>query len=585
MGKKSAPKAPDYTGAAQAQGVANKDAALQTAILSNPNINTHLGSQTVDWSSGGGTIKYGANGLPYYDKGTGNQQATINQTLSPTEQAKYDQGAALDLGLLDTAQGGLNRVDTMMGTKFDTSGLQGVQSVQGPAQGVQGPSTDGLQELSGINMPQMNYAGGGGFNEGAGNGMTFDQNGQYQGGQFQPTDPNDISRVDTGQLSPYGNLNTDGLQGVNAVDSSTLDPYTTQAGVGGLQQVTDAIRSRGDVDFADRRQALDNDLRIRGFTPGSEGFRREMQGLERQQNDFNQQAILSGGQEQSRIAGMENARRQQGMSEQGQVFSSQMGQRNQQMSERSQEAQFAQQLRAQGLNEQQVQAQMANSNRGQEFSERNTINQSQEQRQAAQFSQQESMAQFAQQLRAQGLNEQQVQAEVSAAQRGQQVDERRIQSELNLANRGQLFGEGQTQSETDRRNRDQLHGENAQRAAFDQSESQRSFQNQNTKVNMEQNTRQQEIQEQAYLRQLPLNEINALRSGTQVTAPQFQQYTGAQVAPAPLFQATQAEGNFNIANAQNAPDIAGGLFQLGGAAMTGGTGGFANSALGGLFGR
>ena len=73
MGKKSE-KAPDYRAAAVEQGQANKDAALQTAYLSNPNINTHLGSQTVDWSSGGGTIKYGANGLPYYDKGTGNQQ-------------------------------------------------------------------------------------------------------------------------------------------------------------------------------------------------------------------------------------------------------------------------------------------------------------------------------------------------------------------------------------------------------------------------------------------------------------------------------------------------------------------------------
>jgi len=737
MGKKSAP-APDYRGAAIEQGEANKDAALQTATLSNPNINTHLGSQTVDWSSGEGSLKTGADGLPYWDS-TGERQATVNQTLSPTEQAKYDKGAALDLGLLDTAQSGLNRVDDMMGTRFDMSDLQGVQSVQGPASGVSGPSTYGLQELTGINMPQMNYTGGGGeathtmpdgsVMRGAGmtgligsvasqipgtraydmnqqletikanNGMTFNQNGQgqnmsgfgdmrarlpweqpAQGGKYQKgddplqrTNPNEIQRMDTGnlgqsgdlnldglseatgidlsgltqngqltqqglqqvqaltqaggplqgvdlsQLGAQGNLNSQGLQNIDGVSADGLDPYSTQAGVGGLQQVTDAIRSRGDVDFADKRQALDNDLRIRGFTPGSEGFRREMQGLERQQNDFNQQAILSGGQEQSRIAGMENARRQQGMSEQGQVFSSQMGQRNQQMNERGQVAQFAQQLRAQGLNEQQVQAQLANSNRAQEFGERNTINQSQEQRNASQFGQQESMAQFAQQLRAQGLSEQQIQAQVSGQQRDRQMAERgqvaqfqegqrasrlneqgaqqtadqsyadqgfdqqeRI-AQLQQSMRAQGMSEQAITAQINAANRAQQFGERTTQAGFDQSESQRTFGNQQDLQAAQGAERQRQIQEQAYLRQLPLNEINALRSGSQVNAPQFQQYTGAEVAAAPLFQSAQQQGNYQIQNAQNQPDIAGGLFQLGGAAMTGGTGGFATSALGELF--
>ena len=511
MGKKSAPKAPDYTGAAQAQGAANREAAYQTALISNPNVKTHLGSQRVEFK-------------PTKD---GFARPYINQTLSPTEQAKYDQGAALDLGLLDTAQGGLSRVNDMMGTQFDMSGLQGVQGVQGPATGVSGPSTEGLQELSGINMPQMNYAGGtNGFNEGAGNGMTFGQNGQYQGGQFQPTDPNDISRVDTGQLSPYGNLNTDGLQGVNAVDSSTLDPYTTQAGVGGLQQVTDAIRSRGDVDFADKRQALDNDLRIRGFTPGSEGFRKEMQGLERQQNDFNQQALLAGGQEQSRIAGMENARRQQGLGEQQAEFDSQYNMRGQDFGERGAMAQFAQQNRAQGLNEM-MQQQTADQSFGQQG-----------------FDQQERVAQFQQAMRAQGMSEQ------------------AITAQINAANRAQQFGERTTQ------------------AGFDQSESQRTFGNQQDLQAAQGAERQRQIQEQAYLRQLPLNEINALRTGTQVNAPQFQQYSGAQVAAAPLFQGAQAQGNFDLQNAQNRPDVMGGLFGLGGAALGGGMFG-----AGGLFGK
>ena len=49
MGKKSPspPPAPDYTGAAVAQGQANLDAARLTARLSNPNISTPLGGQRV----------------------------------------------------------------------------------------------------------------------------------------------------------------------------------------------------------------------------------------------------------------------------------------------------------------------------------------------------------------------------------------------------------------------------------------------------------------------------------------------------------------------------------------------------------
>lgn len=81
--------------------------------------------------------------------------------------------------------------------------------------------------------------------------------------------------------------------------------------------------------------------------------------------------------------------------------------------------------------------------------------------------------------------------------------------------------------------------------------------------------RQQAIQEAQMLRNLPLNEINALRSGSQVSLPQFQAYSGSQVAPAPMFGAAQAQGGWdqNAFNqrmgAYNA--TIGGLFDLGAA--------------------
>ena len=51
--------------------------------------------------------------------------------------------------------------------------------------------------------------------------------------------------------------------------------------------------------------------------------------------------------------------------------------------------------------------------------------------------------------------------------------------------------------------------------------------------------RQQAIQEQAYLRNLPLSEINALRTGSTPNLPQFQGFSGSQVQAAPLLKGAQ----------------------------------------------
>ena len=82
---------------------------------------------------------------------------------------------------------------------------------------------------------------------------------------------------------------------------------------------------------------------------------------------------------------------------------------------------------------------------------------------------------------------------------------------------------------------------------------------------------QQALAEAIQLRQLPLNEITALMSGSQIQNPQFGAYSGATVNAAPLFAASQAQGQFDAntynqqvaqANAQTA-----GMYSLGGAAL------------------
>ena len=94
---------------------------------------------------------------------------------------------------------------------------------------------------------------------------------------------------------------------------------------------------------------------------------------------------------------------------------------------------------------------------------------------------------------------------------------------------------------------------------------------------------QQALAEAIQLRQLPLNEITALMSGSQIQNPQFGAYSGATVAPAPVFAGAQAQGQFeqNVYNQKVAQDNAAtaGLYSLGGAALGAPVGTFSDRRL------
>ena len=80
---------------------------------------------------------------------------------------------------------------------------------------------------------------------------------------------------------------------------------------------------------------------------------------------------------------------------------------------------------------------------------------------------------------------------------------------------------------------------------------------------------QQALAEAIQQRQMPLNEITALQSGSQIQNPQFGAYQGTNVATTPIFAATQAQGQAeqNAYNQQVATQNANtaGLYSLGGA--------------------
>jgi hypothetical protein len=150
----------------------------------------------------------------------------------------------------------------------------------------------------------------------------------------------------------------------------------------------------------------------------------------------------------------------------------------------------------------------------------------------------------------------------------------RTSAETNLVNQGLRPGteaydnaiRSLGEQETDQRTQAVLQGINLDTAANAQGY------NQALQSGQFGNTAQQQALAQAIQgRQMPLNEITALMSGSQIQNPQFGAYQGANVAPAPTFAATQAQGAFD-ANAynqrvatQNANTA--GLYSLGGQAV------------------
>jgi len=112
-----APPPPDYVGAAVAQGVANKEAAIATGKINNPNVINPYGSQTVTWNTNDTAAIPPPKGMDpvsawhwnndpahQFKKGT-DAIPTVVQKLSPEQQKLYMTKTA---GQQMLAEGGLN---------------------------------------------------------------------------------------------------------------------------------------------------------------------------------------------------------------------------------------------------------------------------------------------------------------------------------------------------------------------------------------------------------------------------------------------------------------------------------------------
>lgn len=114
MGKDSPspPAAPDYAGAAQAQGAANVDTAIAQGFMNNPNVNSPYGNQTVT---------FGANNQP-----------TVTQTLTPQSQQTLTAQQQTQTQLANLANQGAQMASGVLGTPFSFSGPTVQTSYQPP---------------------------------------------------------------------------------------------------------------------------------------------------------------------------------------------------------------------------------------------------------------------------------------------------------------------------------------------------------------------------------------------------------------------------------------------------------------------
>lgn len=109
----SAPPPPDYAGAATAQGVANKEAAIATGQLSNPNINAPTGQRRVTWEN---------------DPVTGNPVPTITDSYSDSQQRIFDLNQQGQEGLATVGRDAVNRVGGILGQDVNFNRDLGTQA-------------------------------------------------------------------------------------------------------------------------------------------------------------------------------------------------------------------------------------------------------------------------------------------------------------------------------------------------------------------------------------------------------------------------------------------------------------------------
>jgi hypothetical protein len=548
------PATPDYVGAAQAQGVANKEAGLASATMGNPNISSPYGTQTVTYNQNGPENNWTPN---------------ITQTLSPASQQILDAQNATKLGLAGLGQQGLGTAQRVMGTPFNYGGPNIQTSIQNagtrqnpignslnsvfsgggtPLQGVSSSDFNSIMEslqnggngganvqklqtaLQGmqnapIDAPNLFGFGQAGANVNAGQGMatTPDLFGMGTAYGSVPRTSVQSSLGDYGRpvtgLGDYGQAATslgNYGQAASNLDLSNVAKMPVNAG----QTAYDAMMSRLNPELDQQRNAAETQLRNQGLVAGGEAYSNSRRLLDQSQNDARMQAA-------AQAIGIDLSANQQGFNQaqaQGQFANNAQAQN---YGQALGAGQFANQGVAQNYNQALGAGQFANQGQAQAYNQALGAGQFGNQAAGQQFGQNLQEGQFWNQALAQNqqaaLAQQAAQNAAQQQQFGQQFGVQGLQNQAIGQNQGAALTQQQAQNA-------------AQLQAFNQALQGGQFGN----------TAQQQAYGQAYQNyNIPLNQISALMSGSQINNPQFQQYQGSNVAPAPIGAATGQQAQYN----------------------------------------
>ena len=288
MGKSaSAPPAPDYLGAAKQQGIDNLAAARQSNVMSNPNMYTPFGNQTVTYSS------------PTFD------QASYDAALAKYNAGNVDRNTFMRAG---SPEG-----DTTTGASyFDQAGYDAAQAKRGAAPTREGFMTGGgMPTITQTLTPQAQ--------------QTLDSQQRVQTALANLGEVGIANAYDTlskpfvpttteikHDFGGYGavplaeNFNAKSTVPLQySLDTSNLAAMPINAGTTAqdliLQRLNPTI-SAGDTSF---KQALAN----QGLAPGTAAYDAAFRNREMSKNDLYNQAALQG-------INLDMAARQQGLNEQ-----------------------------------------------------------------------------------------------------------------------------------------------------------------------------------------------------------------------------------------------------------------------------
>ena len=572
MGKSSPspPPAPDYAGAAAAQGAANLETAQAQGRMNNPNVIGPLGSQTVTWgaptfdqaaydramaaytaqpqrgaapdlgqftrTTGGGEegpsqtvidqegyqramTDWANSGVAgpaptreQFTTNTNADQPTITQTLTPAAQATLEAQQRVQRALAGLGEQGIGTAQSVLGNAFNPN-LPGIQTGVGNAGQIsQAPDLSQYgQAGSNINAGQISQAPDlGQYGQAGANVNAQGVNYGPRAGQYG------MARGGPG-AGQYGYA-----QG--GLNTSNVAAMPVNAGMTGQQAIMNRLAPQLERSDAATRQRLIN----QGLVPGGEAYENAMISQNQQKNDLLSQAALQG-------IGLDTAANAQGF---GQAL---------------QAGQFGNQAVAQNFGQGQAAQQAQNAAVGQNFAQ--GLSAQQAQNAAAQQL-------YNQYMGVQGLQNQAV---------GQNQQAALAQQQAALAAQQQGFGQQVTQQQLG----NQAVSQN-QQAALQQQQAALAAQNQQYNQLLQaaqfgNTAQQQSLQQQLALRNQPLNEIAGLMSGSQIQMPQFQGYQGVNVAPPPIFAGAQAAGQAALQNygiqqsAANANTQ--GLFGLAGAGL------------------